>query len=76
MCPGPRIAARGAKSRSPRVDHAEGNVPSLRGIQQGGTPDTVTVPAGGYLTADVLQVGSGTAGSNLTVQVVLNPAAL
>lgn len=43
---------------------------------QGGAPDTVTVPVGGYLTADVDQVGSTVAGSNLTVTAVLVPAVL
>lgn len=36
----------------------------------GGTPDVVTVPAGGYITADVDAIGSGTPGANLSIQVV------
>lgn len=37
-----------------------------------GTPDTVAIPAGGKLTFSVTQIGSGTAGSDLVIQVVLN----
>lgn len=43
---------------------------------QGATPDVTTIPSGSYMTADVDQIGSGTAGANLTVQVVLAPASL
>lgn len=37
----------------------------------GGTPDTTALAAGDYLTVDVLQVGSGTPGADLTVTVQL-----
>jgi hypothetical protein len=38
---------------------------------QGATPDVVTITSGSYLTYDVDQVGSGTAGSNLVVQLAV-----
>ena len=38
----------------------------------GATPDVTALAAGDYLTVDVVQVGSGVAGSDLTVVVVVN----
>jgi hypothetical protein len=37
----------------------------------GGTPATTAIPVGGSVTATVIQIGSGTAGSDLAVQVTL-----
>lgn len=38
----------------------------------GAAPDITTLSAGDYLTIDIDQVGSGTAGSNLTVSIVVS----
>lgn len=40
----------------------------------GSTPDITSLAAGDYLTVDVDQIGSGTAGSNLVVGVIVNKA--
>lgn len=53
----------------------QGNRPTIAdGANAGGpgtTPDVTTLVAGDYLTIDVDQIGSGTAGSDLTVSVVV-----
>jgi hypothetical protein len=40
----------------------------------GGAPDTTSIPAGKAVTFSVTQIGSGTGGSDLVVQVVAVPA--
>jgi hypothetical protein len=41
------------------------------GVTATGTPAVTTLADGDYLTVDIDQIGSGTAGADLTVQVVL-----
>lgn len=54
----------------------QGNRPTIAaaGYTATGTPDVTALPDGSYLTVDIDQIGSGTTGSDLLVQIKLYPA--
>lgn len=54
----------------------QGNRPTIAaaGYTATGTPNVTTLANGSYLTVDIDQIGSGTPGSDLLVQIKLYPA--